>query len=282
MADDVADETDRGGSEVLADVPIHVATLGQVSPGAVSYAEEKLGSMLAQVTDPILFARVKLSHAHDPARERPAMAQLTVDINGELVRAQVAAHEMPEAIDLLQGRLRDKLEHRAARRRELRRSSGLPGPGEWRHGDLPTSHPTYFDRPEDEREIVAHKTFGLEEMTPDEAAFDMEQLDYDFYLFRDLSTGDDAVLERSDGAGYRMTRLHPSERDPGPLAVPVEVVEQEPSQATVDEAVLRLDDSGEPFVFFRDAATQRGRIIYRRYDGHYGLITPTESEEVTP
>jgi hypothetical protein len=27
-------------------------------------------------------------------------------------------------------------------------------------------------------------------------------------------------------------------------------------------------------VFFIDAASQRDHVIYRRYDGHYGLIVP--------
>ena len=45
---------------------------------------------------------------------------------------------------------------------------------------------------------------------------------------------------------------------------------------TVDEATSRLDVSGEPFVFFVDASTRRGSIVYRRYDGNYGLIRPAE------
>ncbi|MGW7355186.1 sigma 54 modulation/S30EA ribosomal C-terminal domain-containing protein [Streptomyces sp. NPDC054802] len=42
----------------------------------------------------------------------------------------------------------------------------------------------------------------------------------------------------------------------------------------VDEAVQRLHLTGLPFVFFRDTGTGRGSVLYHRYDGHYGLITP--------
>ncbi|MEU8925383.1 sigma 54 modulation/S30EA ribosomal C-terminal domain-containing protein [Kitasatospora sp. NPDC048545] len=42
------------------------------------------------------------------------------------------------------------------------------------------------------------------------------------------------------------------------------------------EAVSRLDLTGLPFVFFTDTATGRGNVIYHRYDGHYGLITPAQ------
>ncbi|MEV7189390.1 sigma 54 modulation/S30EA ribosomal C-terminal domain-containing protein [Kitasatospora sp. NPDC093102] len=42
------------------------------------------------------------------------------------------------------------------------------------------------------------------------------------------------------------------------------------------QARVRLDLSGLPFVFYTDAATGRGNVLYHRYDGHYGLITPAE------
>jgi hypothetical protein len=29
-------------------------------------------------------------------------------------------------------------------------------------------------------------------------------------------------------------------------------------------------------VFFADETTGRGNVLYHRYDGHYGLITPVE------
>ncbi|WP_327048745.1 sigma 54 modulation/S30EA ribosomal C-terminal domain-containing protein [Microbispora sp. NBC_01189] len=33
--------------------------------------------------------------------------------------------------------------------------------------------------------------------------------------------------------------------------------------------------SGLPFVFFAGRRTGRGNVVYHRYDGHYGLITPS-------
>ena len=40
------------------------------------------------------------------------------------------------------------------------------------------------------------------------------------------------------------------------------------------EAIERLNADGERFVFFANQATGRGNVLYHRYDGHYGLITP--------
>ena len=255
-------------------VPLSITTHGPVGDDEVTYALERVGAVVDQIDDPVLFARVKLTRAGDPAREKPALAQVALDVNGELVRAHVAAHRMDEAADLLQRRLHDKLEQRAQHRDALRTRSGIPEPGEWRHGDIPSARPGYFDRPPEERQLVRHKTFALDELTPDEAAFDMAQLDYDFHLFRDLASGEDSVLEHHPDGTYRLTRLRGTAVEPGPVSIPLTVAHTSPPEFTVQAAVERMNADGEDFLFFANAASRRGNVIYRRYDGHYGLITP--------
>ncbi len=274
----IAEQWTEPGAPVAAPtagaVAIEVSVNGDVDPGSVDYARDRVEAVIDHIGEPVLFTRLKLTLEADPARKRPALAQAALDIGGELVRAHVAAHELREAADLLQRRLLDQLEQRASHRRALRRRSGVPEPGEWRHGDLTDQRPDHYDRPIEERQLVRHKTFALEELTPDEAAFDMDQLDYDFHLFRDLASGEDAVLERADANSHRLTRLHPVEADPRHTAIALTVAEHPPAPATVSDALARLDAGGEPFVFFENSDTGRGNVVYRRYDGHYGLITP--------
>ena len=45
-------------------------------------------------------------------------------------------------------------------------------------------------------------------------------------------------------------------------------------QLPVEQAADRLGLLGLPFLFFIDAAQGRASVLYHRYDGHYGLITP--------
>jgi ribosome-associated translation inhibitor RaiA len=271
-----ADTTTEAVEVAGAPLAVNVTTTGAVDPATVDYARQRVAHLAETVDQPILFARVKLTLARDPARTRPALAQATLDLDGELLRAHVAANEMREAIDLLQRRLRDKLEHARERREWLRRHQPRrPEPGERRHGAEPTERPEYFDRPVDEREIVRHKSFTEGELTPDEAAFEMDQLDFDFHLFRDLATGDDALIERSAGGTYVLHRTEPSTIDME--AVAAYRVEPDPARApelTVSQARERLDAGGERFVFFTNTATGRGNVLYHRYDGHYGLLMP--------
>jgi putative sigma-54 modulation protein len=44
---------------------------------------------------------------------------------------------------------------------------------------------------------------------------------------------------------------------------------------SLDDAVMALTaDSGRPFIVFRQAATETIAVLFRRPDGHYGLIEP--------
>ena len=43
---------------------------------------------------------------------------------------------------------------------------------------------------------------------------------------------------------------------------------------TPDEAVLQLELVGHDFFVFRNAESDDINVVYRRRDGHYGLIEP--------
>jgi putative sigma-54 modulation protein len=43
---------------------------------------------------------------------------------------------------------------------------------------------------------------------------------------------------------------------------------------TVDEAALQLEGSKNDFVVFRDSASERVAVLYKRRDQNYGLIAP--------
>jgi ribosome-associated translation inhibitor RaiA len=47
----------------------------------------------------------------DPAVERPAVAEATLEVSGHPLRAHAAAGQLEEAVDLLEDRLRQQLEH---------------------------------------------------------------------------------------------------------------------------------------------------------------------------
>ncbi|HEV8701977.1 MAG TPA: ribosome-associated translation inhibitor RaiA [Candidatus Polarisedimenticolia bacterium] len=58
----------------------------------------------------------------------------------------------------------------------------------------------------------------------------------------------------------------------GPAVVPMGRVPVKPM--SVEEALLLMQDSPHPFFVFRDADSQQVSVIFRRRDGHFGLIEP--------
>jgi ribosomal subunit interface protein len=253
----------------VREVEVGVTTRGEVPEAAREYATEKIAQLARLTDEPILFAQVKLTLEPNPARQRPALAEATLDVNGSQIRAHVAADQFEEAVDLLEGRLRRSIAKAADR---LDRET-VRHPPEGR----PPHRPEHLDRPVEEREVVRHKTFALEPMRWDEAAFDLEVLGHDFYLFTELDTGADCVISHTDGGG---TEILPG--DDEVVSVLTDAVAGAPGlhvgpvapALSLSEAEERLDVGHEPFVFFVDPDTARGQVVYRRFDGHYGLITP--------
>lgn len=262
----MARRTPRGGTVT---VPVQVTVRGPVPLRMKQYAEEKVAAACSRAHGSVLNAHVVLEMAEDPARERPALAEANLDVDGTQVRAKAVAAYMNEAVDLLEHRLRRNLSQNADRQRTRHRWIGVATEHEWRHGDLPTHRGPSFPRTPEERQVVRRKTFALRPLSVDEAAFEMDILGHAFYLFTDADSGNDAVIYRNGDDRYVVQGdVELEERLVGlvDLDGPAPVL-------TDEEAKARLDLAGEGFVFYIDADSGRGRVLYVRYDGHYGRIT---------
>ncbi|MGW4806712.1 ribosome hibernation promotion factor [Kitasatospora sp. NPDC004272] len=251
-----------------------VETRGAVSAGAPQYAREKVGAVLERLAEPVLAVRVRLVQEANRAVARPSLAQVVVDLNGRPVRAHVAAATAREAVDLLQDRLVSRLARLRRHPQHLREPLGRPVGGGAEH------RPERRVRPPEERRVVRHKSYGLARCTPLAAVHELEAMDYDFHLFTDAASGRESVVYRGTAGGYRLASAGaPPLPVPGLVASRLGVPGLVASRLGVpvlspELARERLDLTGLPFVFFTDAATGRGNVLYHRYDGHYGLITP--------
>jgi hypothetical protein len=268
-------------------VPVEVQVTGAHSDALVTEATERMRAALRHAGRPVLQARVRITRDGDP--ERPIVAQANIDLDGRLVRAQVHGRTDREALALLEERLSNRLQHvsRTAGNWEDRRGRGAlatagPQPGgertEWHHGDLPTRRGPSYPRPPAERQIIRHKSFTVAESEIDEAAFDMESLDYDFHLFTELGTGQDSVLYRGGPTGYRIAQVEPHPESLADHDLEVTVSKQPAADLSTDEAIERMAALDLPFLFYLDRDRGRGALLYHRYDGHYGLITPADSD----
>lgn len=271
----MADASSITAPEIRVTVGDNIAA--DVAGTITADVRRRVGTVLEHLRQPVLSARVRVTRHDDPAATNPFTAQANVDLNGYLLRVQVAAPTPGEALAQLAEKLRHAAERAAARWKDRTDRKSAPAPHEWRHIFEPSQRPSYYPRPADDRRVVRHKAFGLAVCTADEAAFDMAELDYDFHLFTELGSGQDSVLSRSGPDSYQLAQLVPR---PGKViqgAIELTVSDQPAAVLTEAEAVSRLNVSGEPFLFFRQPdGHHRGQVLYRRYDGHYGLIGPAE------
>jgi hypothetical protein len=262
----------------VAAVPIDVQVTGETTPNIAAYTEDRVRSALRFAPGRVLYARARIVRHPDPAVARPVTAKVNVDVDGRVVRAHVAGVTAPEAVDLLHDRLRQRLQHhlrRAAGHWDDRRGGRPAGePHEWRHGEEADHRPAFFPRRPEDRQVIRHKSYTLEPCDVDEAAFDMEALDLDFHLFTEVGSGQDSVLYREGSARHRLAQVDPRPQALARHALPLTVSDQPAHLLSTPEAVERMAIWERPFLFFLDGERGRGAVLYHRYDGHYGLITP--------
>lgn len=129
--------------------------------------------------------------------------------------------------------------------------------------------------------ITRRKPVVLQRSTALEAVAAMDAMDYDVHLFTDAETGEDAVVYRAGPSGLRLARqrsVYPPGWSWSPPTVdpPVPLIVNSHPIPTLSEgaAVDRVCEHGLRSLFFTDAATGRGQLLYPRYDGGLGLITP--------
>lgn len=275
MSDEAAEMSDQ----VEPGVPIEVSTSGQVSSGQRKAVVAMVDKVIRSIDDRVVHARIRAERHPEHTKDSPVMVRVVLDIRQGPVRAHVDAATFHEAIDAVEHRLRGQLRHRAERRQALSHRRQVSADGGWRHGDLAPARPPYYPRPVDERRIVRHKSFAPAASTVEEAVFDLESMSYDFFLFVEEASGDDALVARQDDGRYSVHFRAGAVEGAVPATDWLVVDPHRAPELDIATAEERLDVGREPWVFFSDAETGRGHVLYRRYDGHYGLIVPLDEPD---
>ncbi len=251
-------------------VDVQVSSRGAITEAQRTQARDKISRLARLCREPVRVAQVRLVVESGPGRDRPAEIEAVLDIDGTVARAHVAAATIPEAIDLVVDRLRRRIERLEDRRHRLPERRAATNGARSRHAELPTQRPEPLARDVDERDVVRRKSFALEPLTLEEAAFDLDALAHDFYLFREQTTMRDCVLFYGDDG---LELAHPADVSPDLASVAVTVRARPVVAITMSEADARerIDVGHERFVFFV-SPSGRGNVLYLRNDGNYGLI----------
>jgi putative sigma-54 modulation protein len=162
----------------------------EVSDSIRGYAEEKLGKLERQLTDPRV--ELELSLEKNPSIAANHVAEATIWTDGPVLRARESSSDMRASIDQLVEKLERQVSRYRTRGRSRRRRAARAG------GPAVESIPVVAD--EAEPRIVKTKQFAVGPMGPEEAVLQLELIGHDFFVFRNADSSEvNVVYRRRDG-----------------------------------------------------------------------------------
>jgi ribosome-associated translation inhibitor RaiA len=256
-----------------ATVPVEIHAPDELPAARRAEIRESLAGLVRATDEPIQGVRLTLRRPDTRVARSRWVADASLLLNGRPLAAhatgQGAAQAAKEAADRLLRQMRRVADAGTALRNEPRAiAKALASLAERReHRPRPR-----LKLPE-LRDVIPRRTaYPFPETTLDAVA-DLLDLDLEFLLFRHARTGEDVVVYRRDDG--RIGLLHP----PGsPLADDNHLVVPEPGRypepVSLERVREELDVLGEGFIYFTDERDGRGKVLYVRQDGDYGLVEP--------
>lgn len=252
---------------------VEVRTEVDIPGDELAAMREQVASLDRYTDEPIIGVRLTLRSGPGRTKNR-YVADAHVVFEGRVLAAHVAGPNPRSATEAAVERLR----------RQLRRVVGADvavrnEPDEIRKAiadlGLDSSHrPEAGLKPPEEREVVRRRTYAAQPEGTMDAVSEMLDLDEEFHLFVHVRTGEDVVVHwRDDG---RVGLIHPRGSvlaDEGDdVVVPEESWFSDP--VPLETVKAEMDVANPRFLYFTDVADGRGKVIYLRHDGDYGLVEP--------
>jgi ribosome-associated translation inhibitor RaiA len=260
------------------ETPIEL-TLPKGVPAALEDNVRQRLERLRRATDePLLNVRLTLREPGGHSRWEHWLADASVVAGGRLLAAHATGPDALAATDAVVERLRRQLRRTAgaevAQRNEPRVLAKALADILADEHERPARRPRPRSRkPPELRDLLPTRTWAPGPEGTFDAVADLLDLDLHFLLFTHIRTGEDVVVHRRDDG--RIGLLHPpfSElSDENDIVVPEPSHYEEP--IPLERARGEMDVLDHRFLYFVDAADGRGKVIYLRHDGDYGLVTP--------
>lgn len=234
---------------------LRVIGRGEVGESELSCAAGVIAAVLRHHGIASNDARVRVT---SPTASGASVTQVNLRVGVTMARVQAAGAATGDAIGAAASRLDRQV------RRLLHR---------WEPWSWPDPHRPFLGGPGPST-IGRTKQVRLRRGLPCQAAADMNTLDFDVHLFVDADTGEDAIVYRTAAFGTRLARqhhMHPPSTTAGP---PMTVNPRRVHMLTPVQAARQLSDGWLAFLFFTDASSGRGNLMYRRYAGDIALVCP--------
>ncbi|APB34541.1 sigma 54 modulation protein/30S ribosomal protein S30EA [Gloeomargarita lithophora Alchichica-D10] len=161
-----------------------------------TYVESKLAKALSHFDGLITEVNAHLSVARNPRIHDTHIAEMTLYLGGNVMRAEERSENLYASIDLVA----DKLARKVRKFKEKKQAKLHNTPALVTAGELVPLKTEGL--PELPKEVVRRKYFAMPPMTVDEALEQLELIDHDFYVFRNRETGEINVMYERNHGGY--------------------------------------------------------------------------------
>ncbi len=172
----------------------------EITDSIREYVNQKIEKAIAHFQTMITEVDVHLSVARNPRINSKQVAEVTVYVNGAVVRAEEGSETLYASIDLVA----DKITRQLRKFKEKRRSKQhQPVKTAEALGDQPVVTELLPERePELPSQVVRTKYFAMPPMTVQDALEQLELIDHDFYVFCNVETGEINVAYERNHGGY--------------------------------------------------------------------------------
>lgn len=252
---------------------MEVAVRGAIPDTDVASARECIAALVRYAAVPIVGARLALDELAGGGERRRHVARAHVFVRGHVLVARATGGSAANAADIVAERLRRQLLRLTGANVALRNEPhGIDQAVNDLVGEYRPPPPVRNKRPE-QRQVVPRHTYSPGPEPTLSAVADLLDLGEEFHLFSHVRTGEDVVVHWRDD--HRLGLLFP----PGSvLADENDIVAPMPSRysgpVALDDARSEMDVLEHRFLYFTHADDGRGKVLYLRFDGDYGLVQP--------
>jgi ribosome-associated translation inhibitor RaiA len=251
-------------TDVTSGLILHTA--GPVPGEARDQVRELVNQLIEMAPRPIRQAKVKIKSDRNREMAERTLAQASLEVSGVTIRAESAGEDPSQALDSLVASLEEKLNH-------------LDDPGA---SSRQSDRPHFVELEPDQRVIARQKTCSrTEQIDTDQAIDRLAEMSYRFFIYTDIADSKTTVVAEAGEDETTIQKVDGSFPD-GSQRSGVRAIVGPPPIRSVPDAVGELNETGRDHLFFRDLDSEKASVLYRRYDGHYGLLVESSVPGVDP
>ncbi len=172
----------------------------EVTDAIHDYVHQKIGKAMMHFEHLTTKTDVKLSVPNHSRKQPRQITEVTVFVNGTVIRAEENHENLYASIDLVADKLGRQLQKYKGKKSQFSKSKRLVG--ESHDQPLIPEKLTQDRTPELPQTVVRNKFFAMPEMSTHEALENLQLVDHDFYMFRNKSTGKINVIYERNHGGY--------------------------------------------------------------------------------